>query len=88
MVSSNGGAAARCSGQGDEKQIDDDGGPAGVLHAYDARTGAELYRSNQRERRDSLGDARKFSAPTIADGRVYCGTDGVVAYGPIQEIKD
>jgi outer membrane protein assembly factor BamB len=64
---------------------DDDAGPPGVLHAYDAATGRELYRSNQRERRDALGDARKFSAPTVANGRVYCGTDGVVAYGPIRE---
>jgi hypothetical protein len=67
---------------------DDDAGPPGVLHAYDAATGRELYRSNQRERRDALGDARKFSAPTVANGRVYCGTDGVVAYGPIREEKN
>jgi outer membrane protein assembly factor BamB len=67
---------------------DDDTGPPGVLHAYDARTGKELYRSTQRERRDSLGDARKFSAPTVANGRVYCGTDGVVAYGPIREERN
>jgi outer membrane protein assembly factor BamB len=66
---------------------DEDSGPPGVLHAYDALTGRELYRSSQRERRDSLGDARKFSAPTVANGRVYCGTDGVVCYGPIKEEK-
>jgi hypothetical protein len=64
---------------------DDDGGPPGVLHAYSALTGKELYRSSRKERRDSLGDARKFSAPTVANGRVYCGTDGIVAYGPIEE---
>jgi outer membrane protein assembly factor BamB len=66
---------------------DDNNGPPGVLHAYDALTGRELYHSNQREQRDSLGDARKFSAPTVANGRVYCGTDGVVAYGPIKKVK-
>jgi hypothetical protein len=84
VVSSNG-AADAIIWVIESNKNDDDGGPPGVLHAYDARTGKELYRSSQRERRDSLGDARKFSAPTVANGRVYCGTDGVVAYGPIEE---
>ena len=67
---------------------DEDTGPPGVLHAFNALTGNELYHSNQRDLRDSLGDARKFSAPTVANGRVYCGTDGVVAYGPIEEANN
>ncbi len=87
VVSSNGSADAIIWVIESNKN-DDDGGPAGVLHAYDARTGRELYRSNQRERRDSLGDARKFSAPTVANGRVYCGTDGVVAFGLIEELQN
>jgi hypothetical protein len=87
VVSSNGNADA-IVWVIESNKPDDDTGPPGVLHAYDARTGKELYRSTQRERRDSLGDARKFSAPTVANGRVYCGTDGVVAYGPIEETKN
>jgi hypothetical protein len=86
VISSNGGADGVVWVIESNKN-DDDGGPGGVLHAYDAHNGAELYRSNQRERRDALGDARKFSAPTVANGRVYCGTDGVVAYGLIEEMK-
>lgn len=86
VVSSNGSADAIVWVIESNKNDDDDG-PPGVLHAYDALTGRELYRSSQRERRDSLGDARKFSAPTVANGRVFCGTHGVVAYGPLQEKK-
>jgi outer membrane protein assembly factor BamB len=86
VVSSNGSADAIVWVIESNKD-DDNNGPPGVLHAYDALTGRELYHSNEREQRDSLGDARKFSAPTVANGRVYCGTDGVVAYGPIRKGK-
>lgn len=60
---------------------DGDLGPAGVLHAFDALTGRTLYRSDDDPTRDTLEDARKFSCPTVANGRVFIGTHGVVAYG-------
>ncbi|HLK57885.1 MAG TPA: PQQ-binding-like beta-propeller repeat protein [Chthonomonadaceae bacterium] len=84
VVSSNGSADA-IVWVIESNKSDDDAGPPGVLHAYEALTGRELYRSNQRERRDSLGDARKFSAPTVANGRVYCGTHGIATYGRLEE---
>jgi hypothetical protein len=59
------------------------GGRAAVLHAYDAASVAtELYNSNQAGRRDQPGAAIKFSVPTIANGKVYIGTQtDVDVYG-------
>jgi hypothetical protein len=51
----------------------------GVLRAYDATTLAELYNSNQLVARDQLPPGVKFATPTIADGRVFVGTDGTLA---------
>ncbi|MBV8531120.1 MAG: pyrrolo-quinoline quinone [Candidatus Eremiobacteraeota bacterium] len=51
------------------------GGPPAVLRAYDARDVThELYGSDQEGARDRAGPSVKFAVPTIANGRVYVGT--------------
>lgn len=57
--------------------------PTATLHAHDASNLAnELYNSDQNQARDALDSWVKFSAPTVANGRVYVGTQtALVAYG-------
>ena len=73
---------------------------AGTLYAFRSDTLAELYDSNQCTiggvNQDQPGAATTFSVPTIANGRVYIGTQGGDAgsaggfymYGPISRSCD
>ena len=58
---------------------------AGLVRAYDATNVAvELYDSNRNSARDALGSPVRFSVPTVANGKVYIGTqNALVVYGPL-----
>jgi Immunoglobulin domain/PQQ-like domain len=56
-----------------------------VLHAYDGTNlGKELYNSSQAGTRDQCGNGNKFITPTVADGKVFLGTQtSVCVFGSI-----
>jgi hypothetical protein len=61
--------------------------PAGVLRAYDASNlASELYDSGQNSARDAFGTAVKYSAPIVANGKVYAGTqNSLMVYGLLSQ---
>jgi hypothetical protein len=69
----------KAPGSGDEEQRL---GPAALL-AFNAATGDLLFDSETYAALDrlSVDQGRKFSSPTVANGRVFVGTDGITAYG-------
>ncbi|MGN6370531.1 MAG: LamG-like jellyroll fold domain-containing protein, partial [Phycisphaerae bacterium] len=58
-----------------------------VLHAYDATTLTQLFNSNQNATRDQMSAGVKFITPTIADGEVFVGGNGMLyIYGLLKPV--
>jgi uncharacterized protein (TIGR03437 family) len=59
----------------------------GTLHAYDAlNVSHELYNSQMKASRDSLGSFVRFTVPTVANGKVYAGTgNSLAAFGLLNQ---
>jgi hypothetical protein len=55
----------------------------GVMRAFNALTGAELYNTRQNATRDNFGNFAKNPSPVVNNGRVYVPTfsDKLVVYG-------
>jgi len=67
-----------------------DNSGAGILHALSASdVSKELWNSDMNASRDSLGNLAKFTAPTIANGKVYVPTfsNRLVVYGLLTQTK-
>ena len=58
---------------------------AGVLHAYNAETLAELYNSTTNSIRDDLGNYPKNCPPLVVGGKLYAATfsNKLCVYGPL-----
>jgi hypothetical protein len=56
-----------------------------ALRAYDAAdVGTELYSSGDTGGRDQLDAVVKFTVPTVANGKVFVGTNGTLtAFGEL-----
>src|SRR6476620_3756220 len=66
-----------------------EGSFGGTLHAYDASNLTnELFNSQMNSSRDALGSFIRFSVPTVAEGRVYVGTEHSLAvFGLLNELS-
>ena len=65
------------------------GGTAKQLSAFDAAAMSEIYNSTVAGSRDTLGTTAHFVIPTVADGRVYVGTQTQLAvYGLMPVISN
>jgi uncharacterized protein (TIGR03437 family) len=64
-----------------------EGGSGGTLHAYDASNVAnELYNSQMKGGRDSLGSSVRFTVPAVVNGKVYVGTaNSLVVFGLLNQ---
>jgi hypothetical protein len=64
------------------------GGNPAILYAFDALTLAELYDTTQCGTKDTSGLAVKFTVPTVANGKVYIGTqDELDIYGELSATR-
>jgi len=53
-----------------------------LLAAFNAISLKEIYNTNQAGTRDTLGPVMRFATPTVANGKVYVGTEQqLIAYG-------
>ena len=65
------------------------GGTAKQLSAFDAAAMSEIYNSTVAGSRDTLGTTAHFVIPTVANGRVYVGTQTqLVVYGLMPVISN
>jgi hypothetical protein len=66
-----------------------EGSFGGTLHAYGASNLAnELFNSQTNSSRDALGSFVRFSVPTVAEGRVYIGTENSLAvFGLLNQLS-